>query len=39
MVYYGTAGYKYYAILYFWGGSSLYVGDSRSYGTSVITAT
>ena len=39
MVYYGTAGYKYYAILSFWGGSSLYVGDSRSYVTGYITAT
>lgn len=38
VTYYGTAGYKYYAIVYFWGGSSLSIGDSRSYATSVITA-
>ena len=35
----GTPGYLYYAAIYFWGGSSLSVGDSRSYGTSTITAT
>lgn len=35
----GTPGYHYYAIIYFWGGSSLSVGDSRSYATSIITAT
>lgn len=35
----GTPGYYYYAIIYFWGGSSLSVGDSRSYATSIITAT
>lgn len=34
----GTPGYLYYAIIYFWGGSSLSVGDSRSYATSGITA-
>lgn len=37
--YIGTPGYLYYAIIYFWGGSSLSTGDSRSYGTGVITAT
>lgn len=36
--YIGTPGYKYYAIIDFWGGSSLSVGDSRAYGTGVITA-
>ena len=35
----GTPGYHYYAIIYFWGGSSLSVGDSRTYVTGTITAT
>lgn len=39
VTYYGTAGYEYYAILYFWGGSSLSIGDSRTYVTTTIIAT
>jgi len=35
----GTPGYQYYAIIYFWGGSSLSVGDSRAYATGMVVAT
>lgn len=34
-----TPGHKYYAAIDFWGGSSLSVGDSRTYATTTITAT
>lgn len=38
-VYYGTAGYKYYAEMNAWAGSSPTNGDLRTFYTGIITAT